>query len=60
MEAGDHMPSDKEMINNLIDNYTSLQRIKKANDTEKELDYQIKILKAKLESFGIVTTDLDL
>ncbi|MCI8926030.1 MAG: hypothetical protein HFI45_19010 [Lachnospiraceae bacterium] len=54
------MPSDKEMINNLIDNYTSLQRIKKSDDTEKELDYQIKILKAKLESFGIVTTDLDL
>ena len=54
------MPNDKEMINNLIDNYISLQRIKKADDTEKELDYQIKILKAKLESFGIVTTDLDL
>ena len=54
------MPSDKEMINNLIDNYTSLQRIKKSDDTEKELDYQRKILKAKLESFGIVTTDLDL
>ncbi len=54
------MPNDKEMINNLIDNYTSLQRIKKSDDTEKELDYQIKILKAKLESFGIVTTDLDL
>ncbi len=54
------MPSDKEMINNLIDTYTNLQRIKKAEDTEKELDYQLKILKAKLESFGIVTTDLDL
>ena len=54
------MPSDKEMINNLIDNYTSLQRIKKSEEKEKELDYQIKILKAKLESFGIVTTDLDL
>lgn len=54
------MPSDKEMINNLIDNYTSLQRIKKSDDIQKEIDYQIKILKAKLESFGIVTTDLDL
>lgn len=54
------MPSDKEMINNLIDNYTSLQRIKMADNAEKELDYQIKILKVKLESFGIVTTDLDL
>ena len=54
------MPSDKEMINNLIDNYTSLQRIKKSDDIQKELEYQLKILKAKLESFGIVTTDLDL
>ena len=54
------MPSDNEMINNLIDSYTSLQRIKKSEDAEKELDYQIKILKAKLESLGIVTTDLDL
>lgn len=54
------MPSDKEMINNLIDSYTSLQRIKKAPDIEKELNYQLKVLKAKLESFGIVTTDLDL
>lgn len=54
------MPSDRELINNLIDSYTSLQRIKKAGDTEKELDYQIKILKAKLESFGIITSDLDL
>ena len=48
------------MINHLIDSYTSLQRIKKSDNAEKELDYQIKILKAKLESFGIVTTDLDL
>ena len=60
MKAGDSMPSDKEMINNLIDCYTSLQRIKKSDNAERELDYQIKILKAKLESFGIVTTDLDL
>lgn len=54
------MPGDKEMINNLIDSYTSLQRIKKAEDIEKELDYQLKILKAKLESFGIITSDLNL
>lgn len=60
MKAGDSMPSDTEMINHLIDSYTSLQRIKKSDNAEKELDYQIKILKAKLESFGIVTTDLDL
>ena len=39
--------NEKEMINNLIDNYTSLQRIKKAENSEKEIDYQIRILKAK-------------
>lgn len=54
------MPSDKEMINHLIDSYTSLQRIKNADDAQKELEYQLKILKAKLESFGIITSDLDL
>ncbi len=54
------MPTEKEMINNLVDSYTNLQRIKKANDTQKELDYQIRVLKAKLESFGIITSDLDI
>lgn len=54
------MPSDKEMINNLIDNYTSLQRIKTADDVQKEIEYQLMVLKAKLESFGIVTSDLDI
>lgn len=51
--------NEKEMINNLIDNYTSLQRIKNASNSEKELDYQLRILKAKLESFGIITSELD-
>lgn len=54
------MPSDKEMINNLIDTYSNLQRIKTADNIEKELDYQITLVKAKLESFGIVTSELDI
>ena len=52
--------NEKEMIKNLIDNYTSLQRIKKAENSEKEIDYQIRILKAKLESFGIITSELEM
>ena len=52
--------NEKEMIKNLIDNYTSLQRIKKAENSEKEIDYQIRILKAKLESFGIITSELEI
>ncbi len=54
------MPSDKEMINNLIDTYSNLQRIKNADDLKKELEYQLTLVKAKLESFGIVTSDLDI
>ena len=52
--------NEKEMINNLIDKYTDLQRIKTAEDCEREIDYQLRVLKAKLESFGIITSDLDM
>lgn len=54
------MLSDKEMINNLIDVYSNLQRIKNADNLEKELDYQLTLVRAKLKSFGIVTSDLDI
>lgn len=54
------MPSDKEMINNLIDTYSNLQRIKNADNSQKELEYQLTLVKAKLESFGIVTSELDM
>lgn len=56
----EYMPTEKEMISNLIDKYTDLQRIKNATDLEKEVDYQLKVTKAKLESFGIITSDLDI
>ena len=59
-KAGDYMPSDKEMINNLIDTYSNWQRIKEADNIEKEINYQLTLVKAKLESFGIVTSDLDI
>ncbi|MCR1918393.1 hypothetical protein NSA48_04975 [Frisingicoccus caecimuris] len=52
--------NEKEMINNLIDKYTDLQRIKTAEDSEKEINYQLRVLKAKLESFGVITSDLDM
>lgn len=52
--------SDKEQLTMLIDIYTDLQRIKSAENREKEIDYQIKAAKAKLEAFGIVTENLDI
>ena len=52
--------SDKELTTVLIDEYMNLQRILTSNNREFEINYQIKGIKSKLESMGIVTTDLDL
>lgn len=51
----------EEMINVLIEQYANLQRIKKAEKGEnEELNYQIKVTKARLEAFGIVTENLEM
>lgn len=54
--------TEKELITVTIDNYMNLQRIKQANgDTvNKELDYQLKGLVAKLSSLGVNVEDLTL
>ena len=49
----------EEMINIEIDKFTSLMRIKKyQTEDNPELEYQIRISKAKLEAFGIITETL--
>ena len=55
---GMHM-TDKEQATALIEEYAKLQRIKSAADREAEIEYQIRITKAKLEAIGIVAEDLD-
>lgn len=52
--------TDREQTNMLIDIYSNLQRIKAADDWKKEIDYQITLVKAKLEAGGIVTEKLDI
>lgn len=52
--------TEKEQIAILIDQFVDLQRIKAASDKEKEVDYQIRATKAKLEAMGIVTEDLNI
>ena len=44
----------------LIDRYADLQRIKIAEDKEKEVDYQLQSIKTKLEVFGIETGTLNI
>lgn len=46
-------------LNALIDTYSDLQRIINADDSKKEAEYQLKLTKTKLESMGIVTTELN-
>lgn len=43
-----------------MDKFIDLQRIKAAEDREKEIEYRIKTTKAKLEALGIATTDLNI
>lgn len=54
--------TEKELITVLIDKYTDLQRIKKANKDiqNEELEYQIRVTTAKLSSMGVNVEDLTL
>lgn len=52
--------NNQELIAVLIDEYMNLQRILASDDRDSEINYQLKGIKSKLESMGIVTTDLDL
>lgn len=50
---------DKELAPLLIDNYANLQRILSTENPKEEAEYQLKLVAAKLEAMGIVTTKLD-
>ena len=54
--------AEKELITVLIDKYTDLQRIKRANNgvENQELEYQIKVTIAKLASLGVSVEDITL
>lgn len=52
--------SDKELIREMINKYSDLQRIEKAADPQKEIANQKRFLEAQLQAFGIVTEDLQI
>lgn len=52
--------NSQELTAVLIDEYMNLQRILTSEDRDAEINYQLKGIKSKLESMGIVTTDLDI
>ena len=52
--------TEKEQLGTLIDSYTNLQRIKAADNRDKEIAYQLAAVRAKLEAYGIMVENLDL
>ncbi|MBQ8969977.1 MAG: hypothetical protein IJ073_01510 [Lachnospiraceae bacterium] len=48
-----------QLIDIRIKEYSDLQRIKNSTDKDAEIEYQVKILKAQLQSLGIHTEDLE-
>ena len=52
--------NQNDYVGNLIDWYTNLQRILTNDDPKSEAEYQLKMVKAKLEACEIVTSKLDI
>lgn len=52
--------SDKGLASAAIDYYAALQRIKRANGGYEnvELDYELKVIVAKLSSYGVNVEDI--
>lgn len=51
--------TEKELKDQTIREYVNIQRIKHAENKDKELEYQEKVLRARLQSLGVPTEDLD-
>lgn len=52
--------NELELKEQAIREFVNLQRLKTATDREKEIAYQEKILRARLQAFGIPTEVLEL
>ena len=63
-KGGDHMGDDvmneKELKDQIIKEYVNLQRVKSAQDRDAEIAYQERVLKARMQSLGIPTDELEL
>lgn len=52
--------TEKELKDQIIKEYVNLQRVKKAVNRDAEIEYQERILRARMQSLDILTEDLDL
>ena len=52
--------NELELKEQAIKEFVNLQRLKTATDRDKELEYQERVLKARLQALGIPTEDLEI
>ena len=52
--------NEKELKDQVIKEFVNLQRVKAAVDRDAEIAYQEKVLKARMQSLGISTEDLEI
>ena len=52
--------NEKELKDQVIKEFVNLQRLKSAVDRDAEIAYQEKVLRARMQSLGISTEDLEI
>lgn len=52
--------NELELKDQAIKEFVNLQRLKAAEDKDREIEYQEKILKARMQALGIPTEDLEI
>lgn len=52
--------NEKELKDQVIKEFVNLQRVKTAADRDAEIAYQEKVLRARMQSLGIATEDLEI
>jgi hypothetical protein len=52
--------NELELKEQAIKEFVNLQRVKTAENKDREIEYQEKVLKARLQALGIPTEDLEL
>ena len=57
---GDDVMNEKELKDQVIKEFVNLQRVKSAQDRDAEIAYQERVLKARMQSLGISTEELEL
>lgn len=52
--------NEKELKDQVIKEFVNLQRVKSAPDRDAEIAYQERVLKARMQSLGIATEELEI